>query len=213
MHPVARSLALCTLLAAPLAAQDARINVQTTRGPLSLRVQVIPGLGDKVAMAAEKGAASDGVMVVPMPGSEFSLRTQVSREGCDTTSMVPASQPNQPSAFAESNCTSTWNAGGQGDHRLETALGDGELPSAWAQRHADGMAVIAMVYPFTPGAQPQPVQGPRSRNDIAATAWNDAQGVRHEVTTRRRQGEEQADWMARHQRAVEVFAGVLPPRG
>lgn len=212
MHPILTSFALCTLLAAPLAAQDARVSVPTPNGPRELKVRVIAGLGHKVAMAAEKGAESDGVMVVPMPGSDFALRTTVSREGCDVTSMVPASNPNAPAGFSDSNCSSTWVAGARGDHRLETSLREGESAAAWSQRHMEGLATIGMVYPVQQGAKAQPAAAVHSRMDVAATDWTDAQGVRHEVTTRRRANEDRDAWMLRHQRAVEVFAGLMPSR-
>lgn len=212
MHPVLASLAVCTLFAAPLAAQETRIAIPTPDGPRDLKVRVIAGLGDKVAMAAEKGAESDGVMVVPMPGSDFALRTTISREGCDVTAMVAAANPNAPAGFADSSCSSTWISGARGEHRLETSLREGESGMAWGQRHVEGLSAIGMVYPVEAGARAQPAPAVRSRMDMAATDWTDARGVRHEVTTRRRANEDRDAWMLRHQRAVEAFAGLMPPR-
>ena len=91
MKPTFLTLVSCVLTAGLAAAQIEPIVVPGAEGTIPLSVTIIAGAGEGIAQAAGESARdSDGVLVLPMPGSDHALRTQRWKSASDITWIVPA---------------------------------------------------------------------------------------------------------------------------
>jgi hypothetical protein len=216
MKSIVLSVAFCALTAGLAVGQTESIQISTSDGTVNLPVTVIAGEGENVARAASDDAPEpDGVMVLPVPGSDYALRTEYSESGRDVTWMLRSPTANAKSPFAESLCTSRWNAGEKGEHSFVSAMNEGESIGDWSLRHDDGLFMISTVYPM-PGSSRRSKQDDSieaSTRDRAMTEWTDDQGVQHAVYTKMRVGEERDAWLMRHREVVEAFAEIRQPAG
>ncbi len=215
MKQAALLFALCALTAPAAVGQQSTIDVQASGRNVSLPVQITPASSEKIAhAAAERAAEPDGVMIVPIPESNYVLRTEKFNATGHVTTMTPADAQSPNTLFSDSICTTRWNAGNTA-HSLVSTLGKDENMSTWSNRHNEALMLITAIYPptgnnaATPATTTQDAAGNR---DIAKTPWTDASGNTNEVATKRRDNEDKDAWMARHQQAVKAFAAVMPPK-
>ena len=210
------TVAFCALSSGLAFGQAGSIEVAASDGPIELPVMIIAGAGDGVAQAAGGDAReSDGVMVLPMPGSDFALRTERSKSQSDVTWMHATASQGAGSPFADAVCMSRWNAGDKGEHVLVSALSEGEGIEGWSRRHDEGFLAISSIYPLVATASDSASDGilePSSR-DRAVTGWADGMGVQHAIHTKQRRGEARDAWLQRHRQAVKAFAAILQPAG
>jgi len=215
MKRAALALALCALTATTAVGQKSTIDVTASGRTVPLAVKIVPASGEKIAHAAAESAVEpDGVMVMPMPESNYVLRTEKFNATGHVTTMTPASNPSSNTLFADSSCTTSWNVGNT-PHSLVSTMGQDEDMAVWSARHNEALMMITSVYAPTGNNAAAPAtaaQNAPSNHDVATTPWTDAQGNRNEVMTRRRDNENKDAWLARHQQAVQAFAAVMQPK-
>ncbi len=207
------TLALGAALAGTAIGQNTNIEVPVGEGSVELSVEIIPGVDGDVALAAEREDESDGMMVLPLPGSDYELRRAQSQDSADVTRLVHIDKPNARPLFADSVCISAWNAEDMGAQQLVSMIASREAMDAWSQRHMDGLMMMGSVFPPLEDQTIAPSDPSASASKVsrARTTWSDMAGIRHEVMTRQRNNEKRGTWLSRHSEAVKAFAAIAQP--